>query len=106
MLNTILLQANPTPPGGGGMSMLLMMVALFAIVYFMMIAPQKKKQKKINEFRNNLQKGDKVMTAGGIYGRIREVKDDHVLLEIDNNVTIKIDKNSIYQSMQDVTTNA
>ncbi len=88
------------------MSMLLMMVALFAIVYFMMIAPQKKKQKKINEFRNNLQKGDKVMTAGGIYGRIREVKDDHVLLEIDNNVTIKIDKNSIYQSMQDVTTNA
>lgn len=104
MLNTILLQANPTPPGGGGggMSMLLMMVALFAIMYFLMIAPQRKKQKKINEFRNSLQKGDKVMTAGGIYGRIREVKDDHVLLEIDNNVTIKIDKNSIYQSMQDV----
>lgn len=104
MLNTILLQANPTPPGsaGGGMSMLLMMVALFAIMYFLMIAPQRKKQKKVNEFRNSLQKGDKVMTAGGIYGRIREVKDDHVLLEIDNNVTIKIDKNSIYQSMEDV----
>ena len=107
MLNTILLQANPTPPGGagGGMSMLLMMVALFAIMYFLMIAPQRKKQKKVNEFRNSLQKGDKVMTAGGIYGRIREVKDDHVLLEIDNNVTIKIDKNSIYQSMQDVPAN-
>ena len=82
--------------------MLLMMVALFAIMYFLMIAPQRKKQKKVNEFRNSLQKGDKVMTAGGIYGRIREVKDDHVLLEIDNNVTIKIDKNSIYQSMEDV----
>ena len=105
MLNTILLQANPTPPGGGsGLSMLLMMVALFAIVYFLMIAPQQKKQKKINAFRSGLQKGDKVMTAGGIYGRIREVKDDHVLLEIDNNVTIKIDKNSIYQSMEDVAT--
>ena len=86
------------------MSMLLMMVALFAIVYFLMIAPQQKKQKKINAFRSGLQKGDKVMTAGGIYGRIREVKDDHVLLEIDNNVTIKIDKNSIYQSMEDVAT--
>ena len=84
--------------------MLLMMVALFAIMYFLMIAPQRKKQKKINEFRNSLQKGDKVMTAGGIYGRIREIKDDHVLLEIDNNVTIKIDKNSIYQSMEDVAT--
>ena len=107
MLNTILLQANPTPPGGagGGMSMLLMMVALFAIMYFLMIAPQRKKQKKVNEFRNSLQKGDKVMTAGGIHGRIREVKDDYVMLEIDNNVTIKIDKNSIYQSMQDVSTN-
>jgi preprotein translocase subunit YajC len=102
MLNTILLQASPAPAGGGGMSMLLMMVALFAIMYFLMIAPQRKKQKKVNEFRNSLQKGDKVMTAGGIYGRIREVKDDHVLLEIDNNVTIKIDKNSIYQSMEDV----
>lgn len=87
------------------MSMLLMMVALFAIMYFLMIAPQRKKQKKVNEFRSSLQKGDKVMTAGGIYGRIREVKDDYVMLEIDNNVTIKIDKNSIYQSMQDVTTN-
>ena len=42
------------------------------------------------------------MTAGGIYGRIREIKDNYVMLEIDNNVTIKIDKNSIYQSMQDV----
>ena len=84
------------------MSMLLMMVALFAIMYFLMIAPQRKKQKKVNEFRNSLQKGDKVMTAGGIYGRIREINDTFVLLEIDSNVTIKIDKNSIYQSMQDV----
>lgn len=42
------------------------------------------------------------MTAGGIYGRIREIKDNYVLLEIDSNVTIKIDKNSIYQSMEDV----
>lgn len=81
-----------------------MMVAVFAIIYFMMIAPQQKKQKKINAFRDSLKNGDKVMTAGGIYGRIREVKDNYVLLEIDSNVTIKIDKNSIYQSMEDVAT--
>lgn len=79
-----------------------MIVALIAIFYFFMIAPQQKKQKKINAFRNSLKKGDKVMTAGGIYGRIREIKDNYVLLEIDSNVTIKIDKNSIYQSMEDV----
>ena len=105
MLNTILLDAAPTAPGagGGGMSMLLMMAALFAIMYFMIIAPQRKKQKKVNEFRDSLKNGDKVMTAGGIYGRIREVKDNAVILEIADGVRIKIDKNSIYQSMQDVT---
>jgi preprotein translocase subunit YajC len=99
MLNTILLQAGAA---GSGWSSMIMIIALIAIFYFFMIAPQQKKQKKINNFRNSLQKGDKVMTAGGIYGRIREIKDNYVLLEIDSNVTIKIDKNSIYQSMEDV----
>ena len=101
MLNIILLQAAGSPQGGG-MSFILMIVAMIAIFYFFIIGPQQKKQKKINAFRESLKKGDKVMTAGGIYGRIREIKDTYILLEIDNNVTIKIDKNSIYQSMQDV----
>ena len=100
MLNSILLQASPG--GVSGWSNMIMIVAIIAIFYFFMIAPQQKKQKKINAFRDSLKKGDKVMTAGGIYGRIREIKDNYVILEIDNNVTIKIDKNSIYQSMQDV----
>ena len=100
MLYTILLQAGAG--AGTGWSSMLMIIAIIAIFYFFMIAPQQKKQKKINAFRDSLQKGDKVMTAGGIYGRIREIKDNYVMLEIDNNVTIKIDKGSIYQSMQDV----
>jgi len=79
-----------------------MIVMIIAIFYFFMIAPQQKKQKKINAFRDSLKNGDKVMTAGGIYGRIREVKDNVVILEIADGVRIKIDKNSIYQSMQDV----
>lgn len=104
MLNTILLQAASGGSGaaGSGWSSMIMIIALIAIFYFFMIAPQQKKQKKINAFRDSLQKGDKVMTAGGIYGRIREIKDNYVMLEIDNNVTIKIDKNSIYQSVQDI----
>ena len=81
---------------------MIMIIALIAIFYFFMIAPQQKKQKKINAFRDSLRNGDKVMTAGGIYGRIREVKDNTVILEIADGVRIKIDKNSIYQSMQDV----
>ena len=108
MLYTILLDAaaGSAPAnesmGGSGWTSMIMIIALIAIFYFFMIAPQQKKQKKINAFRDSLKRGDKVMTAGGIYGRIREIKDSYVLLEIDNNVTIKIDKNSIYQSMQDV----
>lgn len=102
MLNTILLQASGADAGGNGMMSLVMIVALIAIFYFFMIAPQQKKQKKINAFRDSLKNGDKVMTAGGIYGRVREIKDNAVILEIADGVRIKIDKNSIYQSMQDV----
>ena len=103
MLNLILLQAaGGAPQGGFGFTSLIMIVMIIAIFYFFMIAPQQKKQKKINAFRDSLRNGDKVMTAGGIYGRIREVKDNTVILEIADGVRIKIDKNSIYQSMQDV----
>lgn len=103
MLNTILLQAAA---GGGaagsGWSTLIMIAVLIAIFYFFMIRPQSQKQKKITEFRTSLKNGDKVMTAGGIYGRIREVKDKTVILEVADGVRLKIDINSIYQSMQDV----
>ena len=76
-----------------------MIIALIAIFYFFMIAPQKKREKKINEFRNSLKNGDKVVTIGGIYGRIREVKDNAFILEIADGVRIKVDKSAI--SMQD-----
>ncbi len=102
MLNTILLQGAGAAGGNGWMTTLIFFGLFFAIIYFTMIAPQQKKQKKLNAFRDGLRNGDKVMTAGGIYGRIREVKDSTVILEIADGVRIKIDKNSIYQSMQDV----
>ncbi len=101
MLNTILLQAanGGAPAGGGIWSSTIMIIALIAIFYFFMIAPQKKREKKINEFRNSLKNGDKVVTIGGIYGRIREVKDTTFILEIADGVRIKVDKSAI--SMQD-----
>ena len=98
--NMILLQA----PGDGGSaySSIIMIVLLSAIFYFFMIRPQSQKQKKINEFRAGLKRGDKVITAGGIHGRIRDIKDNSiVILEIDDNVKIKVDLNSIYQSVSD-----
>lgn len=94
--NMILLQA------AADYSSIIMIVLLIAIFYFFMIRPQSQKQKKINEFRAGLKRGDKVITAGGIHGRIRDIKDNSiVILEIDDNVKIKVDLNSIYQSVSD-----
>lgn len=103
MLASILLDATTTTTtnGGGGMSMIFMIVAMIAIFYFFMIRPQNKKQKEIREFRNSLVKGDKVVTAGGIHGRVRDIKENTILLEIAENVKITIDKSSVYQSQQD-----
>ncbi len=77
---------------------MLMIVALIAIFYFFMIAPQRKREKKINEFRSNIKKGDKVVTIGGIHGTIREIKEDSFILEITNGVSITVDKNAIAMS--------
>ena len=88
----MLLQAQ----GGGDYSFLIMMVAIFAIMYFFMIRPQNKKQKEIQNFRKNLEIGQEVITAGGIYGKVKDIEDSVVVLEIASGVKIRIDKNSIY----------
>ncbi|MCM1005476.1 MAG: preprotein translocase subunit YajC [Prevotella sp.] len=92
MLNTILLQDQ----AGGGYTGILMIVAMVVIFYFFMIRPQNKKQKEIRKAREAMQKGDKVVTAGGIYGRIKEVKETTFMVEIAEGVIIKIEKTSVY----------
>lgn len=87
---TVLLQG-----GGGNFTFIIMMVAIFAIMYFFMIRPQNKKQKEIMNFRKNLEVGQSVVTAGGIYGKIKELEDNVVVLEIAAGVKIRIDRNSI-----------
>ncbi len=77
---------------------LIMIVALIAIFYFFMIRPQQRKQKEIRKFREGLNVGDRVITAGGIYGKIRAVKENTITLEIAANVRISIDKGSVYPS--------
>ena len=102
MLNSILLQAaGGAADQGGGMMSILMIVALSAIFYFFMIRPQSKKQKEIKKFREAMQKGDKVTTAGGIHGKIKEIKDDVIVLQIDDNVKITVDKAMVYPSAGD-----
>jgi preprotein translocase subunit YajC len=98
-LLTILLQAQPT--GGNQWSGILMMVIIVAIFYFFMIRPQQKKQKEIQKAREALKVGDKVITAGGIYGKIKEIGDLYMVIEIANGVNIRIDKTSVFASIED-----
>lgn len=84
------------------MSFILMMVAVFVVMYFFMIRPQQKRQKELVKFRNALEKGQKVITAGGIYGTVREVKENYVLMEVDNNVSIRVDKTMIMKDPTDL----
>ena len=66
-----------------------------------MIRPQQKKQKEIQKAREALKTGDKIITAGGIYGRIREIGDIYMMIEVANGVTIRVDKTSIFASAED-----
>lgn len=100
-LLSILLQA----PAGGGASAysgILMMVVIVAIFYFFMIRPQQKKQKDIQKSREAMKPGDKVVTAGGIYGKIKEISDHYMFIEIADGVRIRVDKASVYASSEDV----
>ncbi|MDR2086302.1 MAG: preprotein translocase subunit YajC [Dysgonamonadaceae bacterium] len=89
-----------TPPQGGmgGMSGILMIVLLFVIMYFFMIRPQQKKQKDIQKMREALKAGDRIVTAGGIYGKIKEVNDTNFIVEIAENIRVKVDKASVFAS--------
>lgn len=97
-LSVILLQ--DAAGGGAGLMNILFIILLFAIFYFFMIRPQSKRQKQINKFRSELKAGDKVITAGGIHGIIKDIKDNAIFLEISKGVEIKIDKGSIYPSAE------
>lgn len=90
-MNTILLQAA----GSSGLPSTLLLVGMLAVVIIFIWLPQRKRQKESKEFREKLAKGQEVVTAGGILGKIIEIKDDIVVLEISRSTTIKIEKNSI-----------
>lgn len=91
-LMNILLQGN----GANNYSGIIMIVAMIAVFYFFMIRPQQKKQKELKKQRDAMKNGDKVVTAGGIHGKIRSLKDNTVLVTVAEGVTIEIDRNSVY----------
>lgn len=100
-LALVLAQAQGQAQGQGmDFSFIFMIVMLAVVFYFFMLRPQQKRQKEIKKFREGLQTGDRVVTAGGIYGKIRGVKELTFVVEIASGVQITIDKNSVYPSAE------
>ena len=87
--------------GGSPWTMIIMMVLIFAVFYFFMIRPQRKQQKELQKKREAMKKGDKVVTAGGIFGEIKEVQENTFLITISKDVTIKVNKESVYADLTD-----
>ena len=86
--------------GGDGMSSLLMLGLMVLVFYFFMIRPQMRKQKELKKFREALSTGDKIVSVGGIHGKILEVTDTTVLVQSEN-TKIRIEKSAVSQSMDD-----
>lgn len=81
--------------GGGGFESILLIVAMFAVLYFLMIRPQMKRAKEHRAMVDALQRGDEVITAGGVLGRINKVSEAYVSLEIANNVEVHVQRASV-----------
>ena len=96
----LLLQAQAA---GGSLlsSPIIMLVLMFVIMWFFMIRPQRKQQKAIEAFRNSLEAGAHVVTSGGIYGTVCEIKENNVLIEVDNNVKIRVSKQALVKDFTD-----
>jgi preprotein translocase subunit YajC len=100
MLGTSTSSSNATSGGetsttGSIWPMILILVAIFAMFYFVMIRPQKKRQKEHQVMMEGLQRGDRVITAGGIYGTVESVSEDSVVIKVESGTTIRVNKGSV-----------
>ena len=107
LLYTLLLMGPAAAPADGAAQQpsawptILMFGAIILVMWLFMIRPQRKQQKELEKFRNELKKGDKVVTAGGIYGTVDEIKERYVLLKVDGETRLRVDKNSLVRDYSD-----
>ena len=102
VLNFVLLMAQPAGGESNPLASFLPLVLIVVVFYFFIIRPQMKRQKEMKKFRESIAKGDKVVTTGGIFGKVNDVKEDHLVIEIADNVRIKVDKNSVVRDVADL----
>lgn len=103
MINFLQTVPIETQPGFMQQYSFIIMIGLMVLVLWLfMWRPEAKRRKQMQEFRNGLKKGDKVITAGGIYGVVKEIKETTLLIEVDGNVTLRIDKNMVVADNSDL----
>jgi preprotein translocase subunit YajC len=102
MNNFMLIFLMPQGPDQSPVPSFVFLLLIIVVFYFFMIRPQMKRQKDLKTYRENLNKGDKVVTTGGIYGKLLDIKDQTVTVEIADNVRIKIDKSAILKDNTDL----
>ncbi|MFP4366028.1 MAG: preprotein translocase subunit YajC [Bacteroidales bacterium] len=100
-LNVLLLMGQPQE-GQSPFISFLPLLLIILVFYFFMIRPQMKKQKELRNFRESLSKGDKIVTTGGIYGKINDISGQVVTMDVGNNVHIKVDKNAVLKDPTDL----
>lgn len=88
-------EVAPEPTFMQQYGMWFLILGMIVIMYLFMWRPEQKRRKQMQQFRDGLKKGDKIITAGGIYGVIKEVHPTSLLIEVDSNVTLRIDKNMV-----------
>jgi preprotein translocase subunit YajC len=103
-MNYLLVVLQAPAGAANPLNSLLPLVLIIVVFYFFMIRPQVKRQKELKNYRNALQKNDKVITTGGIYGKITDVKDQTVTIEIAENIRIKVDKSAVLKDPSDLET--
>ncbi len=89
--------------GGSGLMSFVPLILIIVVFWFFMIRPQMKRQKELKNFRDALKKGDKIVTTGGIYGKVLEIGDYYIIMEVEGQNRLKIDKSAVIKDMTDAT---
>jgi preprotein translocase subunit YajC len=95
VINPAFAQGAGAPAAGGGFESLILILLMFAVLYFLMIRPQMKRAKEHKTLIEALQKGDEVITAGGLLGRISKVSDNYVTLQVADNVEVQVQRPAV-----------
>ena len=99
-MNTLLIVLQQQ---SNGLMNFLPLILIIVVFWFFMIRPQMKRQKELKNFRDSLKKGDKIVTTGGIYGKVLEIGDYYIITEVEGQNRLKIDKSAVIKDMTDAT---